>query len=148
MIALACDHGAYALKETVKVWLLERGYSVEDFGTYCAESVDYSDFGAAAARAVAKGQCERGIVLCTSGIGMSIAANKICGIRCALCTDTLMAELTRKHNDANMLALGAGISGEFLSLRIVEAFLTTAFEGGRHQRRVDKISALEEVPIG
>jgi len=147
MIALACDHGAYALKETVKSWLLEHGYSVEDFGTHSAESVDYPAFGAAAARAVARGQCEQGIVLCTSGVGMSIATNKICGIRCALCTDTLMAELTRKHNDANMLALGAGITGELLSLRIVETFLTTGFEGGRHQRRVDKISALEEVSI-
>jgi len=148
MIALACDHGAYALKEAVKTWLLERGYCVEDFGTHSAESVDYPDFGAAAARAVASGQCERGIVLCTSGVGISISANKIRGIRCALCTNPLMAELTRKHNDANMLALGAGITGELLGLRIVETFLTTAFEGGRHQRRVDKITALEEVSIG
>jgi len=148
MIALACDHGAYALKETVKAWLLEQGYAVEDFGTHSEESVDYPDFGAAAARAIASGQCERGIALCTSGVGISISANKIRGIRCALCTDILMAELTRKHNDANMLALGAGITGELLSLRIVETFLTTKFEGGRHQRRVDKISALEEASIG
>lgn len=148
MIALACDHGAYALKETVKAWLLERGYAVEDFGTDSVESVDYPDFGAAAARAVASGQCTQGIVLCTSGIGISIAANKIHGIRCALCTDPLMAELTRKHNDANMLALGAGITGTLLSLRIVETFLTTAFEGGRHQGRVDKITALEVVTLG
>ena len=148
MIALACDHGAYALKETVKAWLLEQGYAVEDFGTHSEESVDYPDFGAAAARAIASGQCERGIALCTSGVGISISANKIHGIRCALCTDILMAELTRKHNDANMLALGAGITGELLSLRIVETFLTTKFEGGRHQRRVDKISALEEASIG
>ena len=144
MIALACDHGAYALKEKVKAYLLEQGHRVEDLGTHSAESCDYADFGAAAARAVASGVCERGIVLCTSGIGISIAANKIRGVRCALCTDVLMAELTRKHNDANMLALGAGITGDLLSLRIVEAWLNTAFEGGRHQRRVDQITALEK----
>ena len=145
MIALACDHGAYALKEKVKAYLLKAGYAVEDFGTHSAESCDYSDFGAPAARAVAAGTCERGIVLCTTGIGISISANKIRGIRCALCTNILMAELTRKHNDANMLAIGAGITGELLSLRIIETWLGTAFEGGRHQRRVDKIMALEEV---
>jgi len=143
MIALACDHGAYALKEKVKAWLLDQGYAVEDFGTHSAESVDYPEYGAAAARAVAAGQCERGIVLCTTGIGISISANKIRGVRCALCTNTFMAELTRKHNDTNMLALGAGVVGELHNLRILEAWLTTEFEGGRHQTRVDKISALE-----
>jgi len=144
MIALGCDHGAYALKEKVKAYLLEKGHQVEDFGTYSTESCDYSDFGTAAAHAVASGQCERGIVLCTTGIGISISANKVRGIRCALCTDPLMAELTRAHNDANMLALGAQITGDMLSLCIVETWLNTPFEGGRHQRRVDKIKALEQ----
>jgi len=143
MIALACDHGAYAQKEAVKAWLLEHGYTVEDFGTHSAESVDYPAYGAAAARAVADGTCDRGIVLCTTGIGISIAANKIRGVRCALCTNTLMAELTRKHNDSNMLALSGGMVGTLLNLRIVETWLGTAFEGGRHQGRVDQISALE-----
>ena len=144
MIALACDHGAYALKEKVKAYLLEGGFEVKDFGTHSTESCDYADFVAPAAEAVAKGLCEGGIVLCTTGIGASITANKIRGVRCALCTDTLMAELTRKHNDTNMLALGAGITGELTSLRIVETWLGTAFEGGRHQVRIDKIMALEE----
>ena len=144
MIALACDHGAYALKEKVKAYLLDKGHAAEDFGTYSEESCDYADFAASAARAVASGACQRGIVLCTSGIGISIAANKIRGVRCALCTNTLMAELTRAHNDANMLALGAGITGEMLSLRIVDTFLHTAFDGGRHQRRIDKVHALEK----
>jgi len=144
MIALACDHGALALKERVKAHLIEEGYQVEDFGTHSTERCDYPDFGALAARAVASGQCERGIVLCTTGIGISIAANKVRGIRCALCTDTVMAELTRQHNDSNLLALGAGITGEVLSLRIVDTWLNTDYEGGRHQPRVDKIMALEQ----
>ena len=145
MIAIACDHGAYDLKETVKDWLLAQGYAVEDFGTYSSDSVDYPDFGGAAARAVSEGLCERGIVLCTSGIGISIAANKVHGIRCALCLNPLMAELGRSHNDANMLGLSAGLVGDMMNLRIVETFLSTEFSGGRHQTRVDKIMALEEV---
>ena len=143
MIALACDHGAFALKETVKAHLLGNGFQVEDFGTHSTESCDYPALGATAANAVADGRCDRGIVLCTTGIGISIAANKVHGIRCALCTDLLMAELTRRHNDTNMLALGAAITGELLALRIVDTWLGTAFEGGRHQRRVDQIMALE-----
>ena len=144
MIALACDHGAFVLKEKVKAHLLERGYAVEDFGTHSTESCDYTDFAVLAANAVAGGVCERGIVLCTTGIGMSIAANKVRGIRCALCTDTLMAEMTRRHNDTNMLALGAGITGDMTALRIVETWLGTEYEGGRHQRRVDKIMEIEQ----
>ncbi|MCL2842272.1 MAG: ribose 5-phosphate isomerase B [Oscillospiraceae bacterium] len=143
MIALACDHGAFALKEKVKAHLLEQGFALEDFGTSSTDSCDYPAFGAKAAKAVAEGRCERGIVLCTTGIGISITANKVRGIRCALCTDPLMAELTRRHNDTNMLALGAGVTGELLALRIVDTWLGTAFEGGRHQRRVDQIMALE-----
>jgi len=144
MIALASDHGAYALKEKIKAYLTGKGLQVEDFGAYSLESCDYTDFVAPAARAVADGRCQRGIILCTTGIGASISANKIRGIRCALCTDSFMAEMTRRHNDTNMLALGAGITGELLSLHIVDTWLDTAFEGGRHQRRVDKITALEE----
>lgn len=143
MIAIACDHGAYELKETVKQHLLDAGYEVKDFGTDSLESCDYPDYAAPAARAVASGECEKGIVLCTTGIGVSIVANKVKGIRCALCSDLLSAGLTRQHNDANMLALGAGVVGKNLALAIVDKWLTTEFEGGRHQRRVDKVMALE-----
>ncbi|MCD7946760.1 MAG: ribose 5-phosphate isomerase B [Oscillospiraceae bacterium] len=142
-ISVGSDHGGYPLKERIKTKLEELGHSVLDCGCDSADSCDYPQFGAAAARAVADGRCERGIVVCTTGIGISIAANKIKGIRCALCTDPLMAELTRRHNDANMLALGAGIVGINLAERIVEVFLSSEFEGGRHARRVDLISALE-----
>ena len=145
MIALASDHGAYALKEKIKTHLLEYGQLVSDFGSHSAESCDYADFAAPAAIAVAEGRCLHGIVLCTTGIGASIAANKIRGIRCALCTDPFMAEMTRRHNDANMLALGAGITGDLMSLRIVDIWLNTPFDGGRHQQRIDKITALERV---
>lgn len=143
MIAIACDHGGYALKETVKKHLLELGYEVRDFGTDSLDSCDYPDYAAPAAQAVADGTCEKGIVICTTGIGVSIVANKINGIRCALCSDILSAEMTRRHNDTNMLAMGAGIVGSNLALAIVDKWLTTEFEGGRHQRRVDKIMALE-----
>ena len=142
-IAIASDHGGFDLKEQVKVWLQEMGHEVEDFGCHSKESCDYPDFGAAAARAVASGQCERGIVICTTGIGISITANKVKGIRCALCSEPWSAEMTRRHNNANMLAMGAGAVGPLLARRIVETFLTTEFEGARHQRRVDKITAVE-----
>ena len=142
-IAIGSDHGGYDLKEQVKGWLQELGHEVEDVGCHGRESCDYPDFGAAAARAVADGRCQRGIVICTTGIGISIAANKVKGIRCALCGDPWSAEMTRRHNDANMLAMGAGVVGPQLARRIVEAFLTHEFEGGRHQRRVDKMMALE-----
>lgn len=143
-IALGCDHGGYELKEFIKTVLDRLGHTYEDFGCFSTESCDYPDFGAAAARAVASGACDRGIVICTTGIGISIAANKIHGIRCAHCADSLQAELTRRHNNANMLALGAGFTGKNLAERIVEVFLSTEFEGGRHARRVDKVMALEE----
>lgn len=142
-IAIASDHGAYALKEHLMAYLTAQGHELSDCGTYSAESCDYPDFGAAAARMVADHVCERGIVLCATGIGISITANKIRGIRCALCHDPFSAEMTRRHNDANMLAMGAGIVGPNLAERIVDVFLSTGFEGGRHQRRVDKIMALE-----
>ncbi len=143
-IAMGSDHGGYLLKEHVKKYLTEQGHQIVDFGCNSLESCDYPQFGAAAARAVADGSCERGIVICTSGIGISISANKIKGIRCALCSEPLSAEMTRRHNNANMLAMGAGMTGPNMAERLVDTFLTTEFEGGRHQRRVDGISALEE----
>ena len=143
-IALGCDHGGFALKQEVMKTLERLGHEYEDFGCYNTESCDYPDFGAAAARAVSDGRCERGIVICTTGIGISIAANKIKGVRCGHCADAYEAELTRKHNDANMLAMGAGFTGSKMAERMVEVFLSTEFEGGRHQRRVDKMMALEQ----
>jgi ribose 5-phosphate isomerase B len=142
-IALANDHAGVALKEEIKKLLDERGLSYKDFGTNTTDSVDYPEFGAAAGRAVASGECELGIIICGTGIGISIAANKIKGVRAANCTNCFMAEMTRRHNDANILALGARVVGPGLALKIVETFLDTPFEGGRHQRRVDLISALE-----
>ena len=144
MIAIACDHGGYTLKEAVKAHLTEKGYEVKDFGTYSLDSCDYPDYAAPAARAVADGTCEKGIVICTTGIGVSIVANKVKGIRCALCSDPLSASLTRRHNNTNMLAMGAGIIGQNLAMEIVDTWLTTEFEGGRHERRVNKIMALED----
>ena len=143
MIAIASDHGGYALKEHLKAYLAAKGITCEDFGTDSTESCDYPVFGKAAAQAVAEGRCEKGIVICTTGIGISIAANKHPGVRCALCADSLTAKLTRQHNDANMLALGGGIVGENLALEIVDAFLDTPFSGeARHQKRVDLIEKL------
>ena len=144
MIAIACDHGAYALKEALKKHLESRGLEYKDFGTYSLDGCDYPDFVAPAARAVASGECDRGIVLCTTGIGASITANKIKGIRCALLSDKMSARLTRQHNNTNMMALGAGVVGEMLALEIVDTWLDTGFEGGRHQRRIDKVMALEQ----
>ena len=143
-IAIGCDHGALDLKNAIAEHLTAKGHEVVDFGTYTLASCDYPDFAEKAARAVAAGECEKGIVLCTTGIGISIAANKVRGARAALCTDCFMAEMTRRHNDANILALGARVLGHGLALKIVETFLDTEFEGGRHARRVDIISAIEE----
>ncbi len=143
MIALACDHAAVGLKKEIMKLLDEMQLPYKDFGTYSEESCDYPVFGARAARAVASGECDRGIVICGTGIGISLAANKVKGIRCALCGDPLSAELTRRHNDANMLAMGARIIGSELAKSIVRTFLTTPFEGGRHQRRVDMLTRLE-----
>jgi len=144
MISIASDHGGYALKEHIKAYLAAKGIECLDFGTDSLASCDYPIFGKAAAQAVASGQCEKGIVICTTGIGISITANKVKGIRCALCADSLSAELTRKHNNSNMLAMGAGIVGPNLAERIVDTFLTTEFEGGRHERRVNQMMAVEE----
>ena len=142
-IAMASDHGGFDLKEDLRAWLTEQGHEVVDCGCFGKDSCDYPDFGAAAARAVADGRCERGIVICTTGIGVSISANKVKGIRCALCAEPWSAEMTRRHNDANMLAMGAGAVGPLLARQIVTAFLTHDFEEGRHQRRVDKMMAIE-----
>ena len=143
-IAIGCDHGALELKNALTAHLEAKGYQVQDFGTYTPDSCDYPDFAAAAAKAVAAGQCDKGIVLCTTGIGVSIAANKVKGIRCALLSDVMSARMTREHNDTNMMALGAGVVGQMLALQIVDTWLGTAFSGGeRHQRRIDKVMALE-----
>jgi len=142
-IAMGCDHGGYELKEAIKKTLTEQGHEVKDCGTYSTESCDYPVFGEAAARAVASGECERGIVICTTGIGISIAANKVKGIRCAHCADALEAQLCRQHNNANMIAIGAGFTGPKLAGAMVETFLATDFEGGRHARRVALMDAIE-----
>lgn len=142
-ISIAADHGGYAYKEAVKAHLETLGHEVTDCGCFGTESVDYSDFGIPAAELVRDGKADRGIVICTTGIGMSISANKVRGIRCALCSDLKSAELTRRHNDSNMLAMGAGIIPLSLALEITDVWLNTAFEGGRHARRIGKIAAYE-----
>ena len=143
MIAIACDHAGPALKEEIKAMLAEMGYTCKDFGTDTSDSVDYPVYASRAARAVASGECEKGIVICGTGIGISISANKVKGVRCALGSEPLSAKLTRQHNDANMGAIGARVTGPELAKEIVKTFLTTEFEGGRHQRRVDLIAAIE-----
>ena len=143
-ISIGCDHGALALKNKVVTHLEKLGYEVKDFGTDTADSCDYPDFAAAAARAVANGECDRGIVCCTTGIGVSITANKVKGIRCALLDNPMSARLTREHNDTNMMALGAAVTGEMLALEIVDVWLDTEFSHAeRHQRRIDKVMAYE-----
>ena len=142
-IALGSDHGGYALKCDIIQLLEKLGHEYKDFGCYSTESCDYPDFGEAAARAVASGEYDRGIVICTTGIGISISANKVKGIRAALCGDCYSAEMTRRHNDANILAMGARVLGPGLALKIVDTFLNTEFEGGRHARRIALISDIE-----
>ena len=142
-IAIGCDHGGYLLKQDVLIWLEENDIDVEDYGCYSRESVDYPAYGEKVGRAVASGEADFGIVICTTGIGISIAANKVKGIRCAHCTDVLSAEMTRRHNNANVRAMGAGLTGTNVALRMVEVFLNTEFEGGRHQRRVDLLDAIQ-----
>ena len=141
-ISIGSDHGGYALKQELIAYLQEKGHEVEDFGCHDTSSCDYPDFGEAAARAVASGACERGVVICTTGIGISISANKVKGIRCALCSEPYSVEMTRRHNDANMLAMGAGMIAPMMAKRMVDVFLSTEFEGGRHQRRIDKMMAI------
>ena len=144
-VAIGCDHGALDLKNAVIKHLEKKGIEVKDFGTYTLDSCDYPDFAAPAAKAVASGECDKGIVLCTTGIGVSITANKIKGIRCALLSDVMSARMTREHNDTNMMAIGAGVVGPMLALEIVDTWLGTRFSHEeRHQRRIDKMMALED----
>ncbi len=143
MIAIGCDHGGFALKEAVRKHLEEKGIEVKDFGCYSTESVDYAVHAAKVAHCVAGGEAEYGILVCSTGIGISIAANKVKGIRAALCCDTHAAEMTRRHNNANILCMGGLVISEEMGLNIVDTFLSFDFEGGRHQRRVDQIAAIE-----
>ena len=142
-IAIGADHGGFQLKNLVAQRLRELGHEVQDFGAHGTESVDYPDYGRLVGEAVAAGVCERGVVVCGTGIGISIAANKVAGVRAALCTDCYMARMSRQHNDANVLALGGRVLGEGLALDILEAWLKAEFEGGRHARRVAKIHQIE-----
>ena len=142
-IAIGCDHGALDLKNKVIAHLTAKGYEIVNFGTDTLDSCDYPDFAGPAAKAVASGECDKGIVLCTTGIGVSITANKVKGIRCALLSDVMSARMTRQHNDTNMMAIGAAVVGQMLALEIIDTWLGTDYEGGRHQRRIDKMMALE-----
>lgn len=142
-IALGSDHGGINLKSVIKSHLEKKGYEVKDFGTYTKESFDYPDISNTVATEVAKGNYPFGILICGTGIGIGIAANKINGIRAALCHDTFSAHATREHNNANILTMGERVIGESLALDIVDIFLETEFEGGRHQTRIDKITSLE-----
>ena len=143
-IALASDHGGFRLKEQIKEHLEARGLDTKDLGTHSEDSVDYPIFGQKCGEAVASGEADLGIVVCGTGIGMSMAANKIKGIRAAVCTEHFSAKYTRLHNDANVLCMGARVVGPGLALELADIFVSTEFEGGRHQRRVDLISKLEE----
>ena len=144
-IAVACDHGGLTLKNAMVAYVEKLGHEVKDFGTYTKDSCDYPDFAVQAAEAVASGDCERGIVVCSSGIGVSIVANKVPGVRCAHCHDLYCAKYTRLHNDANMIAFGEKVLGEGMMQEIVYTFLNTEYEGGeRHERRIAKIKAIEE----
>ena len=144
-IAIGCDHGAVALKNKLVSYLAEKGHEVKDFGTHTLDSCDYPEIASAVGRSVVSGETDRGIVLCTTGIGMSIAANKVKGVRCALLSDIWSAKMTRMHNDTNVMALGGGVVGEHLALEIVDTWLGTEFTGEeRHNRRLAKLAALEQ----
>ena len=142
-IALGSDHGGFQLKEAIKKHLEEKGYEVKDYGTYSEESCDYPKYGKAVADAIVSGECERGILCCGTGVGISLAANKVKGIRACVCSDTFTAKYTRLHNNANILSLGGRVLGVGLALELVDIFLTTEYEGGRHQRRLDQLAAIE-----
>ncbi len=142
-VAIGCDHAGFEAKEVIKNYLCELGFTVEDFGTYSLDSCDYPEFGYKVAKAVKDGVCEKGVVICSTGVGISISANKVKGIRCSLCTDVFTAEMTRRHNDSNVLAMGAKIVPIEEMKKIVKVYFSTQFEGGRHERRVSKISAIE-----
>ena len=143
MIAIGCDHGGYALKQEVMRHLDELGLAYKDFGTYSEESCDYPVYGEAVARAVAGGECERGILICGTGIGIGIAASKVKGTRVCTCSDVYSAELSKRHNNSNILTMGARVVGIDLAKMIATHWLTAEFEGGRHQRRIDMITAIE-----
>ena len=142
-IALGADHAGFQVKEALKAWLIEQGYEVVDYGTHSPESVDYPDYAAQVAEAVADQKVERGVLVCGTGIGMAITANKVDGVRAALCSDLYTARASREHNDANVLALGGRLMGPEMALDILRMWLATDFAGGRHRRRVDKIADLE-----
>lgn len=143
LIAIGSDHAAYDLKEEIKAYLTEKGYDVRDYGTYNRESVDYCDYGISVAESVAKGECEKGLVFCGTGVGMSISANKVKGIRAVVCSEPYSAKLSKEHNNTNVLALGARVVGLELAKMIIETWLNAEFEGGKHARRIDKIAGYE-----
>ena len=142
-IAIGNDHAALELKKVIKAYVEDMGHEVVDFGTHTADSCDYPVYGEKVARAVASGECELGILICGTGIGISLAANKVKGIRAAVCSESYSARLTRAHNNANIIAFGARVIGEDTAKDIVNAFINTPFEGGRHQRRIDMITEIE-----
>jgi len=143
VIGIGADHAGYALKEKLKAWLAADGHRVIDHGTHSTESVDYPDYAVAVAEAVSSGRVERGVLVCGSGIGMAMAANKVAGVRAAVAGDPGVARLSRQHNDTNVLALGARLTAPLHALEVVQAWLATPFEGGRHARRVDKLAQLD-----
>ncbi len=143
-VAIASDHGGFEYKEAIKNRLNELNIDYEDFGTHSPESVDYPDYARPVGEAVTSGRADRGILICGTGVGMSIAANKVKGVRCALVHDVFTAKLTRHHNDSNVIAMGQRVIGEGLALMIIETWLSESFDGGRHQQRLDKLAELEE----
>ena len=143
-LSIAADHGAFELKESIKKHLDEKGIEYEDFGCYSKESVDYPKFAYKAARAVADKSCDLGIICCTTGLGVSMAANKVKGVRAAVCTNEMLAEMTRRHNNANVICMGQNVVSFELANKLVDIFISTEFEGGRHQRRVDLLTDIEE----
>ncbi len=143
-IAIGCDHGGFELKESLLKYLNNKNYEVSDFGCYSSDSVDYPLIGASVAKSVANNENEKAILICSTGIGISIAANKVKGVRAALCSDLYSAEMTRRHNNSNIICLGAQVTSDFLAKKLVDIFLTTEFEGDRHQRRIDLISKIEK----
>lgn len=146
-LAIGCDHGGFELKEAVREYLEREGIAYEDFGAYSTDSVDYAPIAAKSARYVASGQADYGVLICSTGIGISMAANKVKGIRAALCTNEYCAEMTRRHNNANILCMGGKVVDKDTALKLLYIFLHTEFEGGRHQRRIDQIAQIEEGTI-
>lgn len=142
-LAIGCDHGGFELKEAVREYLEQHGVAYEDFGTYNTDSVDYAPIAAKAARAVAEGRADMGVLICSTGLGISMAANKVKGIRAAVCTNEFCAEMTRRHNNANILCMGGMVVDRETALKILDIFLNTGFDGGRHQRRIDQIAQIE-----